>query len=185
MKKVICYIDGYNLFHALENNPSAKINLLSLAKSLVNEGHKLVEVYYFSAYATWKPENMIKHREYVKILEETGVKVVMSHFKRKDMKCNNCKSVWVTHEEKETDVKLSLQILKDAEDDKFDVAYLLSGDSDIVPAIVDVRERHPEKRILAVLPKFQVRHARDIIANTHGLVALASSKIKKYLFECN
>ncbi len=182
MKKVICYIDGYNLFHALENNPSAKINLMTLSESLLNEGHELVEVYYFSAYATWKPENMIKHRKYVEMLKETGVKVIMSHFKNKKMQCKSCKIRWTAHEEKETDVKISLQILKDAEDNKFDVAYLLSGDSDIVPAIADVKERHPEKRILSVLPKFQVKYARDITANTHGLVNLAPSKIKKHLF---
>ena len=37
----------------------------------------LVEVFYFSAYATWRPNSYRRHREYVRALQATGVTIVM------------------------------------------------------------------------------------------------------------
>lgn len=52
MKKIICYVDGYNLFHSTKNNPSANINLRVLAESFINEDNsKVVKVHYFSAFS--------------------------------------------------------------------------------------------------------------------------------------
>ena len=188
MEKIICYIDGYNFYHATKDKPSANINLYSLAESLLGSGvgHKgekqLEAVKYFSAYATWRPKDMVKHRHYVGELERVGCQVVMSHFKSKITNCWQCNKQTKTHEEKETDVRITLQIFEDAVDDKFDTAFILSGDSDIVPAIQKVRARYPEKRILVVLPKHQVKHARDMLNATHGVVNLAESRIQKHKF---
>ena len=85
-------------------------------------GFHVQAVYYFSAFATWRTGDYIKHREYVRRLKSAGVTVVMSHFKKKPAHCHKCGAKWWTHEEKETDVRMALQILKDAEDGNFDTA---------------------------------------------------------------
>ncbi len=182
MKKAIVYIDGFNFFHATKDNPSANINLASLAESLVLPGYAVEDVVYFSAHAKWRYADFIKHCAYIARLRANGVTVVLSHFKKRKAVCHKCGATWTTHEEKETDVRISLQILKDAEDGRFDTAYILSGDSDIVPAIEAVKERHPNKKLLAVLPKHQVQGAYNIKQACDGLVNLSPTRIAKHKF---
>lgn len=68
------------------------------------------------------------------------------------MKCFSCGNEWLRHEEKKTDVNIAVRILDDAYDDRFDKAIVVSGDSDLVPAIQSVYTRFPEKRIIVAFP---------------------------------
>ncbi len=68
----------------------------------------------------------------------------MGVFKAKDRACRNCESAWTDHEEKETDVNIALHLLRDAHQDRFDRALLISGDSDLVPAVRMVRALFPQ-----------------------------------------
>ena len=185
MKKVICYVDGFNLYHATKELPypdSSNVNLWSLAKSFLRDDQELIAVHYFSAYAQWKPSDKQKHIRYVKALKKSGVTVTLAHFKKKHKQCKNCKCRWVEHEEKETDVRIALQILEDAIDDKFDTAFIISGDSDMVPVVEAVKRRCPNKRIMLALPKHRFKYAYDMRRATHGQLNLALSRIKKHLF---
>lgn len=186
MERVICYIDGYNFFHATKDKPTARINFASLATSFLDSparrlGEKqLVKVCYFSAIATWRTEDAAKHKSYINALKQTGVEVILSHFKKKQRKCLNCNAKWQSHEEKESDVRIALHILEDVFDNKFDTAFILSGDSDLVPVIEKVKSRHPDKRILVALPKHSLKYARDITRCAHGFVNLSPSRLKKH-----
>jgi hypothetical protein len=54
--RVACYIDGFNLYHAIADlgKPHLKwVDLFALAQSLCRAEETLVKVAYFSAYATW------------------------------------------------------------------------------------------------------------------------------------
>ena len=65
----ITYIDGFNLYHSIDelDRPELKwLNLWSLAESLIRKNEELVEVNYFSAYATWLPDAYRRHRQYTK-----------------------------------------------------------------------------------------------------------------------
>ena len=73
-------------------------------------------------------------------------------FLDKPRECFGCHKTWMDHEEKMTDVNIATQLLLDAFDDKFDTALVISGDSDLVPPILAIRQRFPAKRIVAVFP---------------------------------
>ena len=51
-----------------------------------------------------------------------------------------------------TDVKIAVQLLTDAQDDKFDTALIISADSDLTPAVETVLRRYPEKRVVFAFP---------------------------------
>jgi hypothetical protein len=58
MTRVACYVDGFNLYHAIHelNKPHLKwLDIRALAASLCREGETLTKVAYFSAYPTWLP----------------------------------------------------------------------------------------------------------------------------------
>jgi hypothetical protein len=57
---------------------------------------------------------------------------VLDHFKNKDRECHSCGAEWVAHEEKETDVSIGITILNDAYKGRYEKAYLVTRDSDLV-----------------------------------------------------
>ena len=138
MTRIIAYVDGFNLYHAIDNlnRPALKwLDLNALITSLARAGETVTEVNYFSAYATWRPTAYQRHIEYVKALEHAGVKCIMGHFKSKPRTCRSCGDQWVQHEEKETDVHIAARIVVDACEDRYDRAVLITADSDLVPAL--------------------------------------------------
>jgi uncharacterized LabA/DUF88 family protein len=56
----------------------------------------------------------------------------MGYFK-KAQKCKNCDSK--NNEEKQTDVNIACEIMQDCYENNFDVAYLVSGDSDLASPV--------------------------------------------------
>jgi hypothetical protein len=101
--RVACYIDGFNLYHAIDDlqKPHLKwVDLHALALSLCRDGEELAKVAYFSAYATWLPDKYNRHRQYVAALQATNVECHMARFSEQSARCNNCGSKWKRHEQK-------------------------------------------------------------------------------------
>lgn len=164
--RVISFIDGFNLYHAIDDlnkNNLKWVNLWGLSSAFITPSTDTLEnVYYFTAYATWLPDRHLRHREYVKALNHYGVTTVLGHFKEKDMKCNNCSRIWTTHEEKESDVNIAIHLLNEAHLDNFDKAIVITADSDLVPAIEMVKMNFPNKEIIVATPPNRYRIAREI-----------------------
>ena len=135
--RVIAFVDGFNLYHAIDDlkqNHLKWVNLWVLCANFAPQPLlQLTKVHYFSAYATWKPSSYKRHREYVKALVAAGVVPVMGKFKEKTRTCPDCHQTRIYHEEKETDVNIALALLTGALKDEYDRALLI-GD---VPCSVE------------------------------------------------
>lgn len=166
-KRVISFIDGFNLYHAIKNlhRPELKwLNLMSLSQIFLKSySEELTKVFYFSAYADHMDESIQKRqKDYISALTINGVTPILGHFKRKNRKCPECFHKWDGHEEKETDVNIALFLLDLAYQNAFDRALVISNDSDLSPAIRMVRSRFPEKRITTVAPPHYF-HSNELI----------------------
>ena len=158
------YIDGFNLFHALDelNDPSLKwLDLWSLTASLLRPTNTLTQVKYYSAYATWLPEAHSTHRAYVRALEATGVNVVLGKFKNKHITCKSCGQTFITKEEKQTDVNIAIGLIADCLQDRYDRAILISADTDLVAAVKEARRLRPDKEVFIAVPPGRLKFARD------------------------
>lgn len=155
MARVVCLIDGFNLYHVLHKCHPAHCrwcNYKVLASQFLTKEDTLEDVYYFTASAKWDTGKVARHRAFVSALTHFGVKTVWGNFKKKYPKCKKCHQKYMTHEEKETDVNLAITLLSLAYEDKYDKAFVVSGDSDYVSAIKMVREKFPSKIIGAIIP---------------------------------
>lgn len=164
--RVSAFVDGFNLYHslkALRDNRLKWLDLWALCNQLTRpKSERLTAVYYFSAYATWLPTQAQRHAAYVAALSARGVTPIMGNFKRKDRHCRQCGARWTGHEEKETDVNIALSLLKEAVDDTYDTALVVTRDSDIAPAVRMVRQRFPLKEIVVVAPP-NAGHSTELI----------------------
>lgn len=133
MKKIIVYIDGFNLFYRLrEYGQSYKwLDVEALSACFIEPDCELVEVKFFTARLNGYSKS--KHRQsiYLDALKKHCPKVsIIEGYFTKARKCRNCD--YKSNEEKQTDVNIACEMLSDCYENKFDFAYLLSGDSDLV-----------------------------------------------------
>lgn len=171
MTKVSVYIDGFNLYHLLSQynattrtkpfNKYKWLDLVKLANCFLLSKDCLVDIYFFTALPTWK--NSDKHKLYIKALQVMGVAVKEGRFQKVTRRCQLCGKDYVTHEEKKTDVNIAIQLLSDAYNDSYEKAMIISGDSDLIPAIEAVKSQFPSKRICVVVPNkgFNIMSASD------------------------
>jgi hypothetical protein len=183
--RVACYIDGFNLYHSIDDlgsNHLKWVDLWSLSHSLCRTGETLVKVAYFSAFATWRPDAYSRHRQYVAALKNSGVECHMARFSEQTARCAKCGTTWKRHEEKETDVHFSLTFLEDAIDDVFDRAIVISADSDHIPAIRKIKTRLPRKQLFAATPPGRHKNARGISSACHSGTNITPGRVARNLF---
>jgi len=152
MNKVAVYIDGFNLYHSIKENKYKWLNLRKLSELFLRKDETLVELNYFSALAHWNIEKVNRHKLFLKALEQEDVKIILGEFKKVTRYCRNCKSQYKTHEEKQTDVNIAIELLAGAINDIYDEAIIISGDSDLITAIKKVKELFPNKKVGVILP---------------------------------
>jgi hypothetical protein len=51
-----------------------------------------------------------------------------------------------------TDVNIASRMLVDAFQDRFDAAFLISGATDLIPPIKEIKTHFPEKKVIVAFP---------------------------------
>lgn len=167
-ERVACYIDGFNLYHGLQSDERCKhhrwLDLWSFCSSLMEKGEILGRVVYCTAVPDWDRGKHDRHRTYIAALESRGVTVVEGRFQPDAVACRaTCQELWNAYNEKMTDVNLATTMFIDAVADRFDRAYLITGDSDQVPTIKALAAFDRPRPVTVVFPpKRTSEHLRQI-----------------------
>jgi uncharacterized LabA/DUF88 family protein len=154
-KRAGFYVDGYNVYHAISKLGENHLKWMcyrAAANQLAPRGEEVTIVKVFTAYPYYLRHSKDNYAAYVKALKAREVEVYEGTFKQKVEDCRNCGHTWPDHEEKESDVNLALHLLNDAKDGRVDVAYLLTCDSDLAPAVRLVRQFAPTIELVHVTP---------------------------------
>lgn len=125
---------------------------MDFAKRYVRSQDTLVDVFYFTAYAHWLKNAPRRHQLFISAVMDAGVRVILGKFYEKDDYCRSCKNKFIRHEEKQSDVNLAIHLLKEAVNDTYDQAWIVSADTDLIPAIKAVKTMYPTKRIGVLFP---------------------------------
>lgn len=141
--RVFVFIDGSNFYHKLKElapKTKDKIFLLSFdfrsfAERLIKPG-KMAEIHYYIGAVKQEKNNLksqklyadqqklLRHLQFQKIIFTLGQ--IIRHPDK-------------TYHEKGVDVRLAVEMIRFARLDKYDTAYLISSDTDLVPAVEEVR----------------------------------------------
>ena len=99
------------------------------------------------------PEKPTRQNTYLEALATLpDLRIHYGYFLHKRQNCRQCGATWYTYEEKMTDVNIAVELLGDAQDDAFDTAIIVSGDSDLTGPVQTVRSRYPNKRVVVASP---------------------------------
>jgi len=180
--RTIFLIDGFNLYHSTVDiaryckGLNVKwLNILSLCKSylyLIGKDAIIESTYYFSAlaYHLNDPDVISRHETYIKCLRETGVKDRLGRFKPKSIRCSHGGEI-TRYEEKETDVAIASKMFEVLSKDECDSVVLVTGDTDLAPAVKTAKHLFPDKHIIFAFP---YRRKNDELAQ----IAPGSFKIR-------
>jgi NYN domain len=172
--RTIVYIDGFNLYYgAVRETPALKwLNLAQYCKYL-RPNDDLVAVRYFSAMidGPTKPNQ----DAYLRALATTPlVQIILGKFKQKRVRCGIAACTWTgsrfynVPEEKRTDVNIAIFMLDDAYQNLCDHFVVISGDSDLVPALNMVKLRFPLKKITVYIPSRNPRRGAAVEMRSAG-----------------
>lgn len=189
-KRSIIYIDGFNFYYGvMKGGPYKWLNLERFFCRL-RDNDLVQRIRYFTAEVNG-PVHAANQREYLLALTTLPtVDVILGKFKSKQVECRvmGCpvpgRRLFTTFEEKRTDVNIALWILHDAQRDLCDRMVLVSGDSDLLPAITMVKDHWPEKEIIVYIPAKNASRgaALELRAVAHRNKTLPLDLLKKSQF---
>ena len=182
MRKAIVYIDGFNLYYGIRSlkNPSLKwLDVECLAKSFLRTNTSLEQVKYFTTMIKGDVEKITRQQIYLDALKTHCSKLtsITGHFLEKGTNCHNCGYYNKTYEEKKTDVNIACEMLTDAYENHLDIAFLVSGDSDLVPPVRKVIAKN-KTVIVASPPK---RKSQELNTVATGTFNINSKRLKMCL----
>ena len=178
MERVIVYVDGFNLYFGMMEAGFSYcrwLNVRALAQNLLKNNQQLIEVKYFTARVSNNPDKQKRQSTYLDALYNERVKIIYGQYQNNNLECHRCGHIWMAANEKMTDVNIATNILVDAYQDKYDMAMLISGDSDLVPPIKAVHEHFPAKRVFVAFPP--KRHNNTVAAVAKGSLIIGRKKL--------
>jgi hypothetical protein len=191
-KRVCFIVDGFNLYHSLrevEHQQGGSYHWLDLPGlcgaylPLIGGGAVLGSIYYFSALATHRSSGTVaRHQIFIEALQARGVTIGLGNFKTKDLyqTCPACgRHVhFKRHEEKETDVNIAVKLVEVAADGSCDAVMVITGDTDLVPAVAAARRLQPQVDVYMLFPTNRSNLAFDGVAT--GTFKIAGKQYAKH-----
>lgn len=149
--RVAVFIDGLNaMFRLRESGWEEFFDVGYLAQRLTR-GRELVGVFFFRAAPQSPPLDRAQYWSEVRHLQRVGTQLWKSHARLVRygyMVCRNGR--W---QEKQVDVWLASEMITQASANAYDIAILMTADTDLVPAVDHVRVAHNKGVELVVFPR--------------------------------
>lgn len=164
MPTVRAYIDGFNLYHAIEkiDDPSLKwLNLRLVAENLLRKDETLDEVHFFTAVWPYEAKKQKRHENFIAAQEAYGVVPHRGKFSKPRRWCERHERNCPFREEKQTDVGLAVKMLTDAVGRKANRLILVTADSDQIPTARAIRAVEGVRLTLA-FPPGRSKEAREL-----------------------
>lgn len=152
-QRTIVYVDGFNLYYgALKDTPHRWLDLGRLCTAMLRQHQQIVGVKYFTARVQPRPGNpqqAQRQQIYLRALETVPnlsiyygrffTNAVFRRLVKTPKRGSPSRQVWVT-EEKGSDVNLASHLLIDGFRARYDLAVVISNDSDLKTPIEVVRQ---------------------------------------------
>src|SRR5579872_316569 len=141
-RRVIAYIDGFNLYYGLKESDWRRflwLDLVALAQSLILPDQDLVLTKYFTSRIISPFEKQKRQSTYLEALQThcgNRLKMYFGHYQHDPWTCNKCGAIEQVPSEKKTDVNIAVEVMTDAFSNTFDTCLIVTADSDLVPPML-------------------------------------------------
>lgn len=173
-ERIYVYIDGGNFYYNLKENDCASMNFLfkKFIGSLVGK-RKLEGVRYYIGQI--RPQNNDKqsqelHRHQQVLFEKlkkAGFYIIRGHIRQ----------IGKIFTEKGVDVRIAIDLVEGAYEDRYDRAILISSDGDLAPAVEMVTKKGKKVEIVG----FDHKPSYALIQRANTYYSIKKSDLKKFL----
>lgn len=169
--KANIYVDGFNLYYgALKGTPYRWLDIYKLCRIMLPRD-MVHQIKYFTALVTSRPKDpdqLTRQQTYLRALQTTpNLEIIYGHFLSHEIMMplappQTGYAKVIKTEEKGSDVNLALHLLSDGYKNIYDMAVIISNDSDLLSPIQFVKkelgkkigilnpQKHPSKSLIAV-----------------------------------
>jgi len=177
-KRCTIYVDGFNWYFGIfQHRPAWKwLNVQSFFEALRLD-EDVVAVKFFTALI--EPQKHVsprrdRHKRYLKALGTLPkVKVILGKYQERTVTCQARECMrrleYQVPEEKKTDVNIAVNLLGDAFQGLTDSMVIVSGDSDLEPAVEWVHRNHPQIKITVYIPVLEDERQQRRNDNYHRM----------------
>jgi uncharacterized LabA/DUF88 family protein len=154
-EKLMIFIDGQNFFYGCNSYEKGftwdYFKLIAVLSNLA-PNRRLVQVFYYASIAPVdpdRPNDSVRYRKqqmFYNVLRQR-CKTEIKETKVQSVECPNCKITFKRPKEKGVDVALAADLLLYGMTGDYDVAILVSGDSDYIPVLKKLAERKPGMKV--------------------------------------
>jgi uncharacterized LabA/DUF88 family protein len=150
--RTIVYVDGFNLYYGcVKDTPYKWLNIQRMCELLL-PNNQIVGIKYFTAKVFSRkndPKKHIRQQVYLRALETIpNLEIIYGHYSEhpKWMRLVNPQpggpnfAQVIRTEEKGSDVNLAVHLLHDGYQGKYDLAVIITNDSDLLSAIIIVQK---------------------------------------------
>lgn len=183
-ERVIAYIDGFNLYFGMREagfDQCRWLNVKTLVQSLLHANQELVGIKYFTSRISNNPDKQKRQSTYIDALESIDIKIFYGNYQGGTEECKRCGHIWRTAKEKMTDVNIATAVIVDAYKDEYDMAMLITGDSDLTPPIKAVHNLFSTKRVFIAFPP--KRHNSSMALIAKGSLIIGRKKLVDAQFD--
>lgn len=176
-QRAIFYIDGFNLYFGLRSKNWKKyywLDLVSFCQRFLKPYQELIEVKYFTAIQKSKGKQDRQDLFLSANKQNNRFQLFLGKYLPK--KINHNGTIIQTYEEKETDVHIAVQMIRDIVLGKCDISILISADSDLIPPIDFIREIKPNHKIFVYFPPN--RFSYDLKQKATNYILLENHELK-------
>jgi uncharacterized LabA/DUF88 family protein len=184
MERAICYIDGFNLYFGLKSKGWKRyywLNVQCMIENLLHLNQKLMFTKYFTARITSPSDKRQRQNTYLEALSTLSkFEIFYGKYQINDRICRRCGFVDHIPNEKMSDVNIAVELLSDAFQNKYDTAFLVTADSDLVGAVKTVQHLFPDKRVIVLFPPN--RWSQELAKTADAHIKIGRSILKRSLF---
>lgn len=145
MKKIVLFIDGNNFYYGLksiygDDKHLTNFNFNKLGQILAGKNREFLRAFYYNASLDFSDDQKKywkQQRFFDKIRNTDKVKLVLVRLQKRKEK-GTTKHYYVV---KGDDIHIAVDMVKGTYENTFDIAILVSGDGDFVPAVKVVQEK--------------------------------------------
>jgi len=181
-KRISIFIDGNNFYYGLrriygKNKKLKDFNYKKFLDYLVKK-NVLVKTFYYNAQLdkNLNPEKYESQKEFFESLRKIqNFHVVLCRLLKRKI-AGTDKFYYII---KEDDINMAVDMVEGACDNKFDVAILVSGDGDFVPAVNSVKNK--DKEVINIY--FKTSSSRNLKDNCNESIELTKEKLDHFFEE--
>ena len=147
-QRVSIFIDGSNLYHNLKRY-NLRIKLEDMIQKLETK-REIIDIFYYTALLdkSYDENGYFRHKKFLeKIKNIPKINIIICNLKKIILKNGE-----IHFEIKGDDIYLATELVKGAYENLYDIAIIVSGDEDFIPAIKLV-QKNGKKVINAFFPK--------------------------------